>query len=114
VRLRAIPMHDAEGVIIGVAECFDEIVDVGEWNKRHSKLAEYGCLDAASGLLTHKMVEARLRVVMVSFMKGTPPVIAVEFARRAIPGHVRPSFQETEKHIKNKDGAAAAPAAAAA
>jgi chemotaxis protein MotA len=51
-----------------------------------------------------------LRVVIVSFMKGTPPTIAVEFARRAIPGHVRPSFQETEKHIKSSGGAA--PAAA--
>jgi chemotaxis protein MotA len=55
-----------------------------------------------------------LRVVIVSFMKGTPPTIAVEFARRAIPGHVRPSFQETEAHIKNKGGDAAAPAAEAA
>jgi chemotaxis protein MotA len=53
-----------------------------------------------------------LRVVMVSFMKGTPPSVAVEFARRSVPGHVRPSFQETEAHIKNKGGEAAAPAAA--
>lgn len=53
-----------------------------------------------------------LRVVMVSFMKGVPPTVAVEFARRAIPGHVRPSFQETEKFIKG-GGGAAAPAAAA-
>jgi chemotaxis protein MotA len=55
-----------------------------------------------------------LRVVMVSFMKGTPPSIAVEFARRAIPGHVRPTFQEMEKHIKNTGAAPAAPAAEAA
>jgi chemotaxis protein MotA len=55
-----------------------------------------------------------LRVVMVSFMKGTPPSVAVEFARRSIPGHVRPSFQETEAHIKNKGGDAATPAAPAA
>jgi len=55
-----------------------------------------------------------LRVVMVSFMKGTPPSIAVEFARRAIPGHVRPTFQEMERHIKSSGGAAAAPAAEAA
>jgi chemotaxis protein MotA len=55
-----------------------------------------------------------LRVVMVSFMKGTPPTIAVEYSRRAIPGHVRPSFQETEKFIKGGGSAeAAAPAAAA-
>jgi chemotaxis protein MotA len=41
-------------------------------------------------------------------MKGTPPTVAVEYARRAIPGHVRPSFQEAESHIKNRGGAAAA------
>lgn len=52
-----------------------------------------------------------LRVIMVSFMKGTPPSIAVEFGRRAIPGHVRPSFQDTEKYIKG-GGGASAPAAA--
>jgi chemotaxis protein MotA len=51
-----------------------------------------------------------LRVVIVSFMKGTPPTIAVEYGRRAIPSHVRPSFQDTEKHIKG--GAAAAAEAA--
>jgi chemotaxis protein MotA len=59
-----------------------------------------------------------LRVALVSFMKGTPPTVAVEYARRAIPGHVRPSFQEAESHIKNRGageaaaGGAAAPAAA--
>jgi chemotaxis protein MotA len=61
-----------------------------------------------------------LRVALVSFMKGTPPTVAVEYARRAIPGHVRPSFQEAESHIKNRGageaaaGGATAPAAAEA
>src|SRR5579862_1000200 len=59
-----------------------------------------------------------LRVVMISFLKGTAPIMAVEFARRAIPGHVRPSFVEVEKHCKSGGEAppadAAAPAAAAA
>ena len=56
-----------------------------------------------------------LRVAMVSFMKGTPPTIAVEFARRAIPGHVRPSFQEVEKGIKGGGSSGSAePAPAAA
>src|ERR1700680_2558079 len=41
-----------------------------------------------------------LRVVMISFLKGNAPILAVEFARRAIPGHVRPSFLEVEKHCK--------------
>jgi chemotaxis protein MotA len=50
-----------------------------------------------------------LRVVMVSFMRGTPPKLAVEFARRAIPGNVRPTFQEVEKSLKG--GGSAAPSA---
>ena len=41
-----------------------------------------------------------LRVVMISFLKGSAPIMAVEFARRAIPGHVRPGFLEVEKHCK--------------
>ncbi|HSY99211.1 MAG TPA: flagellar motor stator protein MotA [Terriglobales bacterium] len=62
-----------------------------------------------------------LRVVMIAFLKGTAPIMAVEFARRAIPGHVRPGFLEVEKHCKGGgdaapvEGAAAeAPAAASA
>jgi hypothetical protein len=41
------------------------------------------------------------------------PMIAVEFARRAIPHDLRPSFKNMETAIKG-GGAAAAPAAKAA
>ncbi len=54
-----------------------------------------------------------LRVVMISFLKGAAPIMAVEFARRAIPGHVRPSFKELEALCRG-GGEAAPPAAAAA
>jgi chemotaxis protein MotA len=47
-----------------------------------------------------------IRVVMISFIKGAAPIQALEFGRRAIPGHVRPSFNEMEKSCKG--GAAAA------
>src|SRR6202451_196654 len=55
-----------------------------------------------------------LRVPMISFLKGTAPIMAVEFARRAIPGHVRPSFLEVEKHCKGGGAAAAGDAPPAA
>lgn len=48
-----------------------------------------------------------LRAVIVAFMKGSTPSLAVEYGRRSIPGHVRPSFQETEKYIKGRGGDAA-------
>lgn len=49
-----------------------------------------------------------MRVVIITFMKGTPPTVAVEFGRRAIPSHLRPTFQEMEKFIKGGDAPAAA------
>ena len=53
-----------------------------------------------------------LRVMIVAFMKGSAPTLAIEFGRRAIPPHLRPTFQETEKFIKQKTAAPAAAAAA--
>src|SRR5208337_1481608 len=53
-----------------------------------------------------------LRVLMISFLKGAAPIMAVETARRAIPGHVRPSFQELEKACRGGGAAAAAAAGA--
>jgi chemotaxis protein MotA len=47
---------------------------------------------------------AVLRVLMVAFIKGTSPIMAVEVGRRAIPGHVRPSFAEVEKACREKTG----------
>jgi chemotaxis protein MotA len=38
---------------------------------------------------------------MLSFLKGSAPIIAVEMGRRAIPAHVRPGFDEMEKFCKN-------------
>jgi chemotaxis protein MotA len=57
-----------------------------------------------------------LRIMMASFIKGVPPIMAAEIARRAVPGHVRPSFQELEQACRHAGSAAtqAPPAAAAA
>jgi len=60
-----------------------------------------------------------LRVAIVAYIKGTPPIMAVETARRAVPTHVRPSFLEVEQACKNRgssgaSGTAEAPATSAA
>ena len=52
-----------------------------------------------------------LRVLIVAFMKGTAPSLAIEIGRRSIPGNVRPAFQETENYIKGKSDAPAEGAA---
>jgi chemotaxis protein MotA len=48
-----------------------------------------------------------LRQGIIAFVKGSAPVLAVEFARRSIPGHVRPSFQEVEAAERGGPAAAA-------
>lgn len=47
-----------------------------------------------------------LRVVMLAFMKGVSPILAVEMGRRAIPAHVRPSFVEVEKACRSQSAPA--------
>jgi chemotaxis protein MotA len=54
-----------------------------------------------------------LRVLIISFLKGTAPIMAVEVARRAVPGHVRPSFKELETACRSGGAAGGAAAAAA-
>jgi chemotaxis protein MotA len=50
---------------------------------------------------------------MLAFLKGTSPIMAVEIGRRAVPGHVRPSFQEAEKVFRSSSGSGGESAAAA-
>jgi chemotaxis protein MotA len=49
-----------------------------------------------------------LRVLLLSFLKGAAPMIAIEMGRRAIPAHVRPNFNEMEKNCKGGGAEAAA------
>lgn len=44
-----------------------------------------------------------VRLALMAFLKGSSPQVAIEFGRRAVPGHVRPSFQDLEKALKGKD-----------
>jgi chemotaxis protein MotA len=53
-----------------------------------------------------------LRVMMLAFLKGAAPMIAIEMGRRAIPANVRPNFDEMEKGCKG--GGVTAEVAAAA
>jgi len=54
-----------------------------------------------------------MRVLLLAFLKGSAPILAIEMGRRAIPARVRPTFDEMEKYCKQLgDATAAAPKAA--
>ena len=44
-----------------------------------------------------------LRVLLLAFLKGSAPMIAIEMGRRAIPAHARPSFDEMEKTLQEQE-----------
>ncbi|MDR1920557.1 MAG: flagellar motor stator protein MotA [Candidatus Adiutrix sp.] len=39
--------------------------------------------------------------VLAAFAKGMPPILAIEFARRAIPSNCRPGYEELEELLKS-------------
>lgn len=92
------------GTFLGILLCYGF---VGPLASNMSKLAE-----------EEREYWQVLRVTMVAFIKGSAPLLAAEIGRRAVPGHVRPSFQEFENACKNRpaetEAAVAQPEAAAA
>ncbi len=84
------------GTFLGILLCYGV---VGPLSSNMTKTAE-----------DHNSYLQVLRVLLLSFLKGAAPMIAIEIGRRAIPAHVRPSFDEMEKGCK---GGAASEAAAA-
>src|SRR5712691_10642363 len=82
----------------------------------------YGLFGPLAAAMTKAADEERaylnvLRVLIISFLKGTAPIMAVESARSAVPGHVRPAFHELEQVCRGGGGSTpetAAPGAEAA
>ena len=79
----------------------------------------YGLVGPIASKMAKEAEEERgyfhvLRVSMTAFIRGLPPILAVETGRRAISERLRPSFKDLEKICRAKDTpAAAAPAGAA-
>lgn len=70
-------------------------------------LVSYGFLQPiAAAIETVNNNEGRyilvLKAALLAFASDAPPIVAVEFARRAIFSDVRPSFKEMEEAFKNK------------
>ncbi len=81
-------------------------------------LLSYGIVSPLACNLQHH-VEAEgqyyqvLRAGILAFARGMAPMISVEFARRAIPHDVRPTFKEMEDACKGRPAATTSKAAAA-
>jgi len=73
VRLRAVPIRNNHGTIIGAAESFDESLSASDWDRRQRRLADYGCLDETSGVLSKGVTLAHLRENLATFAEHRVP-----------------------------------------
>lgn len=74
----------------------------------------YGVIGPIAGNMTkqadaHNAYLHLLRVVLLAFLKGLAPILAVEMGRRAIPENLRPSFDQMEQACKGAASGAPAP-----
>jgi chemotaxis protein MotA len=76
------------GTFLGILLCYGLLGPLAE---KMSKAAE------EEGHFYHVV-----RVALIAFLKGSSPQIAVEFGRRAVPGHARPNFLELETACRGK------------
>lgn len=76
-------------------------------------LLAYGVFQPLAAALEHNAhAEAQyyqcIRQALIAFARGDAPLTCIEFARRSIEPHVRPSFQEMEESVKGGGSAAQA------
>ncbi|HVT49855.1 MAG TPA: flagellar motor stator protein MotA [Vicinamibacterales bacterium] len=72
-------------------------------------LLSYGFAQPLASSLEHRVgeelnIDQTIKAGLLALHKGFAPAIAVEFARRAIPDEVRPSFEETEQLCRGARG----------
>jgi chemotaxis protein MotA len=81
-------------------------------------LLSYGFIQPLSSNLEARVADEGfyclcIKAGLLALYNGSAPVIAIEFARRVLPHHVRPSFEETEKLCRAATGRPEAAAEAA-
>lgn len=72
-------------------------------------LISYGFVEPIAGLLENKAKESGkiyqlIKMVLLASMSGYAPAVAVEFGRKTLDSHDRPSFRELEEELKARKG----------
>src|SRR5271170_268277 len=73
VRVRAVAIRDRAGSVIGAAESMYADPWTFYADRRHRKLASYGCLDEATGVLSAGYIHTHLRESLTTFAEHRMP-----------------------------------------
>ncbi|PKO88241.1 MAG: flagellar motor stator protein MotA, partial [Betaproteobacteria bacterium HGW-Betaproteobacteria-12] len=72
-------------------------------------LIAYGFVEPMANLLEQKAKEGSkiyqmIKMVLLASMSGYAPQVAIEFGRKTLDSHARPSFRELEDELKARKG----------
>jgi diguanylate cyclase (GGDEF)-like protein/PAS domain S-box-containing protein len=73
ITLRTNPIRNSRGLVIGVAESFDKVQPFLDSTRRHSGLAESGCLDVLTGVAAQGFIETKIRENLNTFAEHHIP-----------------------------------------
>jgi len=73
VRLRAVPIRNSHGTVIGAAESFEESLSVSSWDRRQGKLSDFGCIDEETGVLNRKYLFFQLQEHLTTYTEYRIP-----------------------------------------
>ena len=91
VHLRVTPIRDQQRQIIGAATSFDEQTSTPEPAQHRSTLAAHGCLDVATGAMTHAFTISHLRENLVFFGEHSLPFGILHIQVKEL-GHIRSTY----------------------
>jgi diguanylate cyclase (GGDEF)-like protein len=71
--LHTSPIRDSRGAVVGVAESFERNRSASDWTRRQAMYADFGCLDAVTGLAAKSFMETQLRENLTTFAEHNIP-----------------------------------------
>jgi two-component system cell cycle response regulator len=73
VVLHTNPIRNSRGAVVGAAESFEKNRSASDWTRRQAGFADFGCLDAVTGVAAQSFMETQLRENLITFVEHNIP-----------------------------------------
>jgi len=71
--LRTNPIRNSRGAVIGASESFEKSHTASDLRRRHTALADFGCLDVVTGVAAQGFMETQIRENLITFTEHHIP-----------------------------------------
>jgi diguanylate cyclase (GGDEF)-like protein/PAS domain S-box-containing protein len=73
VILRTTPIRNSRGMVVGAAESFEKNRSASDWTRRQAAFADFGCLDAMTGVAAQSFMDTQLRENLITYAEHHIP-----------------------------------------